>query len=151
MKKCFKCGIEKELGSFYKHPAMLDGYLNKCKDCNKSDVRENRLKKIDYYKEFDKKRAMLPHRVEKRNEYIKTKNGKIAKAKANKNYLNNNPLKKKAVQKLNNYLRCNPEFRKPCHCGEKAQAHHHDYSKPLDVVWLCVKHHNEEHKRLKNI
>ncbi len=30
-------------------------------------------------------------------------------------------------------------------CGvcdsEKTEAHHPDYSKPLEVVWLCQKHH----------
>lgn len=34
-----------------------------------------------------------------------------------------------------------------CHCGNtKAQAHHDDYSKPLDVRWLCRPHHNEVHR-----
>lgn len=26
-------------------------------------------------------------------------------------------------------------------CGAKAEAHHNDYDKPLEVVWLCRKHH----------
>jgi len=31
----------------------------------------------------------------------------------------------------------------PCQvCGDdKSEAHHEDYSRPLDVVWLCHKHH----------
>lgn len=33
----------------------------------------------------------------------------------------------------------------PCHCGAKAEKHHHDYSKPLEVEWLCRKHHLEIH------
>lgn len=38
--------------------------------------------------------------------------------------------------------------RQPCACGEpKSEAHHHDYTKPLDVVWLCRKCHVAEHKR----
>jgi hypothetical protein len=32
----------------------------------------------------------------------------------------------------------------PCEvCGEKAQAHHDDYSKPLEVRFLCRTHHNQ--------
>lgn len=31
-------------------------------------------------------------------------------------------------------------------CGSPAQMHHPDYSKPLEVVWLCVKHHRELHQ-----
>ena len=37
--------------------------------------------------------------------------------------------------------------RQPCEvCGcEKADAHHQDYNKPLEVIWLCRKHHKEWH------
>ena len=40
--------------------------------------------------------------------------------------------------------------RGPCEvCGEPdAQAHHDDYSKPLDVRWLCDRHHREHHGEL---
>ena len=40
MKVCFKCGIEKSIGSFYVHKQMADGHLNKCIDCTKKDTKE---------------------------------------------------------------------------------------------------------------
>ena len=39
--------------------------------------------------------------------------------------------------------------RLPCEkCGtnEDVQAHHDDYYKPLDIRWLCRKHHREHHR-----
>lgn len=55
-KKCFKCNNVKELSHFYKHPQMSDGHVNKCKECNKSDVRNNYSNNKEYYKSYDLKR-----------------------------------------------------------------------------------------------
>jgi hypothetical protein len=37
----------------------------------------------------------------------------------------------------------------PCvKCGDvKSEGHHEDYSKPLEVIWLCKKHHLEIHRK----
>lgn len=39
----------------------------------------------------------------------------------------------------------------PCEiCGvERVDAHHNDYSKPLEVRWLCPVHHSAEHRSRK--
>lgn len=35
----------------------------------------------------------------------------------------------------------------PCElCGQEAVAHHDDYSKPLEVRWLCRAHHSQWHR-----
>jgi len=41
--------------------------------------------------------------------------------------------------------------RQPCGvCGSPdAHAHHEDYYKPLEVVWLCPRHHNHRHRELR--
>jgi hypothetical protein len=39
---------------------------------------------------------------------------------------------------------------KPCEvrgCNQKPEKHHEDYSKPLQVRWLCRRHHMAEHER----
>lgn len=37
-----------------------------------------------------------------------------------------------------------------CHCGIIGEAHHENYEKPLEILWLCKHHHTELHneKRL---
>jgi len=40
-------------------------------------------------------------------------------------------------------------IRQPCvFCGKRSDAHHDDYSRPLDVIWLCRFHHGERHRLL---
>jgi hypothetical protein len=36
-------------------------------------------------------------------------------------------------------------------CGEKADAHHPDYSDPLFPVWLCRKHHLDVHRMAREL
>lgn len=40
-------------------------------------------------------------------------------------------------------------IKQPCEvCGSlKVEGHHKDYSKPLEVNWVCIKHHREKYHR----
>lgn len=54
-----------------------------------------------------------------------------------------NPDKVSAHRKVFIEKRAGRLKSEPCFCGEnKTEAHHSDYSKPLEVTWLCKKHHN---------
>lgn len=35
-----------------------------------------------------------------------------------------------------------------CKTNIHIEAHHDDYTKPMDVRWLCRKHHGEHHKSI---
>ncbi len=57
-----------------------------------------------------------------------------------------NPLRFKAMQAVQTAVRNGTLVRLPCKCGDsKSEAHHKDYTKPLEVEWLCRKHHVEAH------
>lgn len=137
LKTCFRCGENLPRSEFYKHPMMSDGLLGKCKECAKRDVRENRTKNLTRYREYDQIRTQTPRR-------------KKTMAQALKKTRKKNPEKYRARNKVGNAIRDGKIIKTPCVvCGNpKSEAHHEDYSKPLEVVWLCKKHHTERHGRI---
>lgn len=145
-KICFKCGAEKSVDDFYRHAAMADGRLGKCKTCTREDVKANRQENRAHYVKFDRLRSRQPDRQVARTAYAKTERGVAVSRKAKADWEHRNPQKKAAATKVHNAIRDGRLERKPCEvCGVKAQAHHFDYSRPLDVIWLCSAHHSAYH------
>lgn len=132
MKKCFKCKQSKSISDFYSHKQMRDGLLGKCKECTKSDSRNRYYSQTEKIIEYEIRRSKQPERRLKRMEYQRKRRLKY-------------PEKNKARNLISNGLRSGKISKLPCEvCGElKSQAHHLDYSKPYDVIWLCRKHHME--------
>jgi hypothetical protein len=86
-------------------------------------------------------------RLIRNREYEKThyKNTRDHKLEYSKKY--NESEKGRAAQKLRDAIRAGKIERQSCEvCREpNAEGHHYDYSRPLDVIWLCRTHHAQKH------
>ena len=124
------------------------GFMSVCKACHRVNVKANREARAEQYREYERHRANLPHRVAMREQYATTPRGRERSNAAKRRYLERNPVKRAAHIAVSNALRDGQMHRSPCEvCGNpKAEAHHDDYSKPLDVRWLCREHHAEWHR-----
>lgn len=69
-----------------------------------------------------------------------------------KRWADNHPEARRAHSRVAWALRSGQLERGPCEqeatgeCSGLVHAHHDDYSKPLDVRWLCSVHHAKEHR-----
>ena len=136
MKKCFKCQKELPLTEFYKHPKMPDGHVNKCKECNKNDVRGNylvNLKKEGYIEKERERGRNKHHRL-----YSKALKKYTHKFFDGLNYSQRYPEKKLAASK-------SQRMKKPFDGAEK---HHWSYNleHAKDVIWLSKKEHMKAHR-----
>lgn len=122
MKACFKCGRCLALTEFYKHPMMEDGHLGKCKDCTKRDA------VLHYRAKADNPEWLAKERARGRDKYARYKYKPIGKRRAHN--LVNSAVRFGRLAK--------PDWCRLCWTqGGKIEGHHEDYSKPLEVVWLC--------------
>jgi len=137
-KRCFKCQAIKPLSEFYKQSKMADGHFNKCKECFKQDVRKYRLENIESVRQYDIERGKRPERIKASIEITR-----IWRA-ADKR-------RQKAHNSVSYAIKTGRLVREPCClCGnEKTVAHHEDYDKPLEVIWLCQACHKQRHKEVK--
>lgn len=137
IKTCFKCGETKSTNDFYKHPAMGDGFLGKCKECTKKDASNRRNEKINEVRAYDLARSKNPARRAR-----VTANTKKRRA-SDKRFGYSHSA-------VSNAIKTGKMMKQPCSiCGsEKAVAHHESYDRPLDVVWYCQIHHKARHKEM---
>lgn len=138
LKECFKCKSVKPLDEFYKHSRMADGHLNKCKDCTKNDVSKHRSENLERIREYDRQRANKPER-------------RATNFAVNKAWRQEDKRRQRAHDMVRRAIQKGLLFRSPCcRCAsEKSLAHHEDYDKPLEVMWLCQPCHKQRHKELR--
>ena len=135
MKNCKQCGEVKPLDDFNKTKANKDGHHSYCRVCHNATSR--------HWREDNKERANATIKRWKQ-EHPEV----VSASKAR--YAAKNPLKKRAQSAVNHAIR-DGKLLKPTECSEcnatgTIQAHHCDYSKPLEVMWLCQICHIDWHK-----
>ena len=134
MKRCCRCKIEKDLNEFNKWKGSKDGHLNTCKLCLKQYYLRNREKKKQYQNQYAKRNREKMR--DQRNQYYRR-----------------NPEKNKARNMLNRAVQSG-KIHKPLYCSscdsdKHLEAHHTDYSNPLEVLWLCRSCHRELHSKIR--
>ena len=136
IKTCFKCGVEKPLASFPKRKTSSDGYRKDCKSCV-----------AVFQKAYRKTVAYAASTLK----YIQSEKGKAVNAAGKARRKAKHPLKHTAHCKVTYAIRAGKLIKEPCRdCGDiNVHGHHPDYSKPLDVIWLCPTHHIKEHSKME--
>lgn len=131
IKRCFKCGEIKELDEFYVHPRMKDGHLNKCKQCTKKDTHNG------YVLDVEKSRKKENLRYQQRK-----KDPKFRKMLADYGKKWRTKEKRICHNEVHRKLK-RPNICELCgNTRNRIEGHHEDYSKPLEVLWVCAPCHH---------
>jgi hypothetical protein len=139
MKTCLTCGLKKEPSEFYKHPKTKDRLCSSCKSCNSAYSKKRNLSPSPEKISYDRKRWEIRKNSEKYRLQKKIREAEYrarSKPKIKCRTIVIQALKIGLIRKL------------PCEiCGssENIQAHHDDYSKPLQIRWFCAFHHRQLH------
>ena len=128
-KKCSECGRELPLDQFNKNRGSKDGLQDRCRECFSKYNR----------KRYAKYREAIKDRV-KRYKEENPANELETRLKA----CEKNPTAKNAYRAVDAAIRAGVIDRSDrcsgCGCSNREhriEAHHSDYSRPLDVIWLC--------------
>lgn len=119
-KKCSDCHEVKPLTDFYRQSDRADNLRSDCKACHRARNRKNVQAR---WPDYRKKRMVARHA---------------------------RPDKTRARQAVANHIRLGnivrPDECSKCQKECKPEAHHADYSKKLDIEWLCTTCHGEWHQ-----
>ena len=133
-KKCSECGRMLPTSEFNKNRNNKDGLQDRCRDC---------------FSAYNKKRYAGMRERTKRMvaEYRRDNPGNVLSTRLAT--CKRNPTKQNAQKALSEAIAAgvveNPQVCYGCGCEppeHRIEAHHHDYTKPLEVIWLCTPCHS---------
>lgn len=141
-KTCCSCGQRKPLTDFYRDKGKADGRCSRCKACDREHTRrwntehrdQQRERSSRYYPKYAEKSKARQARFRKDNPQKVAAYVAVQRA-----VIRGDLVRPDACEQCGK----NPGFnRQGCALIE---AHHDDYSKPLDVRWLCSTCHKAHH------
>lgn len=141
-KRCTECGEEKSLDDFHRNRRMKDGHVNQCKECSRPRKRQYNRQNRDVLNAAHK-------RYEERNPDYVRRQRKKRKLNQQERYPEKVAARKALTTAVELGRVAKPDI---CErCGGKflpteIHGHHRDYSKPLEVEWLCVDCHTHLHR-----
>lgn len=117
--------------------------MRKCKTCKKRQNTNEFYGEEDNYCKTCRSKAHKLWREKNRDKYLKSKKESLKK------YKQKYPQRVKAVNAVSRLIKKGTIVRLPCeYCGKSpTEAHHENYDKPFDVIFLCRKHHLERHSK----
>lgn len=163
MRRCCDCRVEKPLDAFCKAAKESGGRSYYCRECMK--VRQRAYRSSGKAAEAIRRYQGSPKGQAKRRAYEErnrsrlramreswkdSPKGKDSARLTARKWRASHPERYRAHLKVRRALTAGKLAAAPCEvCGTTTvDAHHDDYSKPLDVRWLCRAHHAEHHHRM---
>ena len=179
MRTCRRCKVEKDDSQFGNLKCSKDGINPRCRQCCCESVKrsikspEAIANKAKYVAEWQKKNRdkvnakcrrwyenNLEHArelsLEATRKYSSTEHGRTKRNQRSADWEKKNPEKRR-VHDRTMYAVETGKLIRPNQCSKcskecKPHAHHEDYTKPLDVIWLCSQchfylHHQSKHHR----
>lgn len=133
MKTCMMCKQKKPDIDFGKDRSRKRGLDFSCRECVRKKDRTSKYRKI-------------------RRDYRLSEKGRLNTSLTMKRYREKNKEKCRARSLFKDAVKSGSLKRGLCEiCGDsKVDGHHGDYEKPLEVRWLCKKHHVEHHRKLRD-
>lgn len=155
-KRCGKCEEEKPLNLFYRNSRSSDGRQSHCKVCDdarkKRWIKANMERHEEFTRRWKKNNPEAQAAIHKRSRRKQLERDPAFAVKAVERHRQRHPDKDRARRAVQRAVR-EGKLSKPECCERcKGQAaprdlhgHHDDYSKPLEIKWLCRTCHKLEH------
>ena len=139
---CTRCGVEQPLSDFEKRSNRPSGRGSRCRECMRKRT------KVYYSEHVNERRAHA-----RRYGRLVPKDRKRYRTLTSREVMERYPEKERARRTLRNAVQkghiAKPGSCTVCGCVPRRHlhGHHDDYSRPLDVSWLCHDCHMLRHRK----